>query len=455
MDINELIEGARADILAGNLDEAETKTAKVKALQALEAITPKPEPEPLVVNDPPRGSKSGVVVVEDEADKATKRNPWKSYGEFLMAVKHAADGVVDERLRSIRSNDQADEGGFSLSKAMGDDFVGSLPAAKNGIKSFGKAAPTGLGESLPQHGGVLVDSDRNTSILSRMYESGFLLSRIAMDTIGPNSNGMTYYAEDETSRATGSRRGGVQFYWAAENSAITASRPKFREMDLKLKKAGAAVYVTEEQLQDTAALESYVMRIMPEELRWGVEDAILNGTGVGQPLGLENSNAAIATAKEVGQAADTVVAENVINMWARLWAPSKRNAIWLVSQDVEPQLMQMSLAVGTGGMLVYMPPGGLSGAPYGTMLGRPVFVHESCDNVGDAGDIWLVDPTQYQGIEKGGIQSASSIHVRFLEGESVFRFIYRVDGQPVWNSALTPANGGNTVSPYVYLAERA
>jgi len=118
-------------------------------------------------------------------------------------------------------------------------------------------------------------------------------------------------------------------------------------------------------------------------------------------------------------------------------------------------LMTMTIDVGTGGLPVYLPPGGASAAPYGTIFGRPAFVHESCDNLGDVGDIMLIDPSQYQMIEKGGMQSASSIHVRFLEGETVFRFIYRVDGQPMWNSALTPANDGNDVSPFINLAARA
>ena len=55
---------------------------------------------------------------------------------------------------------------------------------------------------------------------------------------------------------------------------------------------------------------------------------------------------------------------------------------------------------------------------------------------------------------KGGMQSASSIHIAFTTDQTAFRFIYRVDGQPKWNSPLTPKNGGETVSPYVTLAAR-
>jgi HK97 family phage major capsid protein len=467
MNIQELVKAAKAAIAAGNLEEATKLTEQAKALKALVEFDEPEENEALTAAiaerdalkaqldaamTAPANKKAGVAVdvIEDEADKAIKARPYKGIGDLLVDVRRAAQGKIDDRLKGLRSDDPMDEGGFSLSGALGDSFVGSLPAAK-----AMKAAPSGLGESLPQYGGILLENDRNTSIMSRVYDSSYLLGRVPTDTVGPNSNGMTYYAEDETSRATGSRRGGVQFYWVAENSTIGTSRPKFRKVKLSLKKAAAALYATDEQMQDTAALESYVMRVLPEEIRWGIEDSILNGTGGGMPEGIENSGAVISVPKETGQAADTVVYENLVKMWARLWSRSRLSSLWLISQDVLPQLMTMTLNVGTAGVPVYLPPGGASGAPYGTLFNRPVIEHESCDNLGDVGDIQLIDPSQYQMIEKGGMQSASSIHVRFLEDEMTYRFTIRIDGQSMWNSALTPANGGDTVSPFINLAERA
>ena len=158
---------------------------------------------------------------------------------------------------------------------------------------------------------------------------------------------------------------------------------------------------------------------------------------------------------ETGQAAATVVSENLIKMWARMWAPSRRNAVWLINQDVEPQLMQLSLPVSTGGQLVYMPPGGLSASPYGSIFGRPVLPVEYCQTLGTTGDVILADLSEYYAIEKGGVEAASSIHVRFVYDETVFRFVYRFDGQPSWASALTPFKGTNTLSPFVVLAARA
>lgn len=395
-------------------------------------------------------TKGGLVVVADEADKAIKARPYTSFGEFLMDVKNAAiTNELDPRLKSLRSDARDDEGAFSINQAMGDKFVGSLQDAAKAAK-----APTGLGELVDSAGGFLVGRDSDTSIMARVYNVGQLLPRLDMTGISANSNGMSFYAEDETSRADGSRRGGIRGYWASEAGAFTASTPKFRKMDLTLKKVTALVYATDEMLADAGALESWVMRNLPEELVFTVENKIFNGLGGGVPVGLLTCPALISVAKETGQAADTIVAQNIINMYARMWAPSVARAVWYVDQSTFPQLMQMSLGVGTGGVLVYVPPGGLSGSPYGSIFGRPVVPTEYNVVVGTVGDIIFADLGEIQAIDKGGIQSASSMHVRFLNAEMIYRFIYRVDFQHKWNSTLTPKSGGDAVSPVVVLASR-
>jgi len=113
------------------------------------------------------------------------------------------------------------------------------------------------------------------------------------------------------------------------------------------------------------------------------------------------------------------------------------------------------VAVGTGGVPVYLPANGLSSSPYGTLFGRPVVPVEYAATLGTVGDVILADFSEYFLADKGGVQSASSIHVQFLTDQSVFRFIYRVDGQPAWSAALTPANGTNTLSPFVAVATRS
>ena len=389
----------------------------------------------------------GLVVIEDEADKAIKARPYKGLGEFLMDVKNATLGHVDQRLLPLRSREAVDEGGFSLNGALGDKFVGGLTKS-----AFTKQ--TGLNEGVGAAGGFLVGTDDGGSILDRVYQVGELLRRVDMVGVSPGSNGMTFNAVNETSRADGSRRGGIRAYWTAEAGTKVASQPEFRELELRLHKCVGLVYATDELLQDANALESWIMRNLPEELRFVVEDSIIRGTGVGMPQGILLSGALVTVAAEAGQAADTLVVQNIVNMYSRMYAPSRRNAVWLINQDVEPQLYQLSLGVGTGGQPVYLPPGGLSGAPYATLMGKPVIASEYADTVGDVGDIMFVDLSEYQMIEKGGMQSASSIHVNFTTDETVFRFVYRVDGISKWNATLTPFQSALTQSPFVALAAR-
>ena len=216
----------------------------------------------------------------------------------------------------------------------------------------------------------------------------------------------------------------------------------------------SVAYITDELLADSTAMMSILGQAFSEEIMFMTEDAIFEGTGAGLPLGYMNSPALVQVAKQNGQSTQTIVKENIDAMWSRTWGRSRKNAVWLINQLCEPQLNQMNQAVGTGGQLVYLPPGGLSGAPYATLYGRPVIATEYSNAVGTPGDITLVDLSQYTLVDKGGVQSATSMHIAFLTDEMAFRITYRVDGKPMWYAPLTPFKGGQTLSPFVALATR-
>jgi HK97 family phage major capsid protein len=272
--------------------------------------------------------------------------------------------------------------------------------------------------------------------------------------VSANSNRLVINGVDETSRVAGSRWGGIRGYWAAEAAEKTKSDPKFKRLTLSLNKMIGLCYATDELLQDAAALGSVLMQGFSEEFNFMVDEAILRGSGAGQPLGILNASCLVSVAAETGQDSTTIVAQNIMNMYARLYNRSRPNAVWLINQDCLPQLMQLSIPVGTGGIPLWIAGNSLAGQPYNTLLGRPVIECEHCSTLGTVGDIMLVDLGQYLFIEKGGIQSASSIHVRFVYDETAFRFVWRVDGQPAWTNDLTPAHGSNDVSPFVALATR-
>ena len=315
-------------------------------------------------------------------------------------------------------------------------------------------APTGASEVDPTGGGFLVQVDFASAIFMLAHDMGRLLAEVNKISISANANGLKIPGVDETSRATGSRWGGVTSTWIGEGTTVAPSRPKFRLVEFDLKKMMSLMYITDELLQDSTALTSIASQAFSEEIMWMTEDAIFEGTGAGMPLGFMNSGAKITVAKDSGQLTGTVSANNVVNMWARLWARSMSNAKWYIQQDIMPQLITMNVGVSTaGGQLVYMPPGGLSGNPYATLLGREVVFTEYASALSTEGDIVLADLTQYTLVDKNGVQAATSMHVAFNTDEMVFRITYRVDGRPMWYVPLTPAKG-LTKSPFISLQTR-
>lgn len=315
-------------------------------------------------------------------------------------------------------------------------------------------APTGASEVDPTGGGFLVQVDFATSIFMLAHDMGEILGRVNKLPISERSNGLKIPGVDETSRATGSRWGGVQSFWAAEGSTVTATKPKFRTVEFDLKKMMSVMYTTDELLQDSTALGMIAAQAFSEEVMFMTEDAIFEGTGAGQPLGIKNSPAKVSVAKEAGQAAGTIVKANIDKMWSRCWGRARKDACWFINQEAEPQLFSLVQEVGTGGAPVYLPPGGYSAAPYATLMGRPVIVTEYNDALGTEGDIVLADFGQYTIVDKNGVQAATSMHVAFLSDEMVFRITYRVDGKPMWHAPLAPFKGTQTKSPFITLGAR-
>jgi HK97 family phage major capsid protein len=353
---------------------------------------------------------------------------FRSFGQFLQAVQQHAvtrGSRTDSRLVHSTSVDER----------------------------FNRA-PSGASEVDPTGGGFLVQTDFSTAIWMLAHDMGEILGRVNKIPISASANGLKIPGVDETSRATGSRWGGVQSYWVAEGTSVTNTKPKFRLIEFDLKKLMSTMYTTSEMLEDSTALTSIAGQAFAEEIVFMVEDAIVEGTGAGQPWGVLNSPALVTVAKQNGQAAATIVKENIDNLWARAWARSRKNAVFFINQDCEPQLNQLNQAVGTGGALVYLPPGGLSAAPYATLYGRPVVATEYNAALGAPGDILLADYSQYTLIDKGGVKAATSMHVAFLTDEMVFRITYRVDGKSMWTTAMTPFKGSLTKSPFVTLAQR-
>jgi len=348
--------------------------------------------------------------------------PFRSFGEQLRAVINAGSpgGQIDPRLHEVRS-------------------------------------ASGMQESISSEGGFLLQSDYSNELLETTIQSSPILSRLNRFTLGEGKNGLSLPKADETSRATGSRWGGIQLYHRAEAGQYTASQPKLEMLNLSLHSLIGLCYATDELMEDLPSLERWVHQAFQDEFRFVLEDVVVSGTGAGQGLGYTSSSALVTVDKEQDQLADTIVTENVLKMFQRLHLRgSDEGVCWLANRNTFFEIMTMTYDVGTGGVMskLYVParkPG-----ETGSLLGYPVYFIEQAETVGDKGDISLVDLGSIVLIEKGGgMQMANSIHFRFDYGEQTLRFTYRYDLQPIYSSSITQYKGADSLSPYVTLAERA
>jgi HK97 family phage major capsid protein len=310
---------------------------------------------------------------------------------------------------------------------------------------------TGMNIAINADGGFLIPEEFTTALLTAMAQSSVIAPKC---TNFPVNNNLKLPFVNITTQAT-SWTGGMTIYKPAEGIAKTASLPQFAKCELNLHKMTGVVYATDELLEDSPqALETFLTTMAATEFALTKDEDIINGSGAGEALGVLKAPCLISVTKETNQVATTIVTENVVKMFSRMYGPGANKAVWLIAQDAIPQIAQLSITVGTGGAPVFI--ADLKNPLGPSLLGRPIIWSPHCQTLGQVGDIIFGDFSQYVTITKQGqgMKTATSIHLKFLENETCFRFEIRCDGQPWWASAITPKHGSSTVSPFVALAVR-
>lgn len=347
---------------------------------------------------------------------------WRSFGEFAAGVRRACvgGGFVDPRL----------------------DYRGQ-PA------SYGS-------EGTDADGGYALPPDFRQAIRTQLDSVESILPRT--DRMVTSSNSITVPIDAVPVWNAASPATGIRAYWTAEAAQKVTSKPLLDQQQVRLHKLAVLVPMTDELLQDVPAMDSYLRTKAPQIIAWETDNAIINGSGNGQPLGILNTvynNALISVAAESGQVADTINFRNIANMWTRMPGAFRGNAVWLINHAVETQLMVMAAPTDST-TPIYLPGGNAAQAPFATLFGRPVIPHMAMPALGDLGDIVFVDLNQYMTVTKGGgVQTDVSIHLWFDYDITAFRFVFRVGGLPWWKAPVDPAVGTLTLSPYVALEARA
>lgn len=393
-----------------------------------------------------------IVRLEKFKAEEIKEAETLSVGKNLAAEKPATMGEVMQAMgyQALKATGRGDRAANVLPKGVAPHVIAAI-----GGNDALQAAVSGASSGNAESGGLLVRNEWNTSLLNKVQEAGNLAPKCFPMAVGEGFDGVEAPFVDETSRATGSRWGGVQVYRGAEAAAMTASQPKLGMFELRIEDMFGLFYATDRLLRDAALMNSLAPAAFTSEFAFKLDDEIFRGTGVGQCLGIVGNAPTVSVAKESGQVAGTIVYENIIKMHARLLASCMPGAAWYINQACLPQLNKMYMAVGTGGVPVYMPANGVSGAPYGTLMGLPVIPIEQASAPGTVGDIVLANFSNDYALIQKPMTSASSIHVLFTTNQTTFRWVWPVIGKPVRSAAVTPYKGADALGPFVTLATRA
>ena len=438
-DVNRELVEARDAAVALAANAGADPAQRTAATERLNALKQRRDILKESLDDMTEAQSANLMAIRAEGDQIQKAaKAFKGAGDFFSCVAKASgvNPVVDPRLAEYMS-----------------------------IKS----SASGQNITTDADGGYLIPPDYSDELVKHVQSESVLLPEV--QHVPVSGNRLIVAEVDEESRkdttvSIKGRNGGILSYWKGEAAEYTASQMKFKNSQTDLGKLTGLCYATEEMLEDLPAMAAIIDQGFSDEFAFKCDDAIISGTGTNMPTGiLDAGNGSLVTiAKESGQAAASIVLNNILKMFNAMPAKHRANAKWYINQDLEIVLYQLLMNTGStategltvsNGLPIFVPAGGLASAPNGLLLGRPIVPIEQCSALGTKGDILFADMSQYRWIDKGGINGQTSIHVRFLYDETAFKFTYRAGGKPMWSNSIEAYKGTTRRSPFVALADRA
>ena len=440
---NELKEktDALVNLLVGK-DEDGDDGPLVKAVKA--EISPQIEKRLDEIGDNIEGLKSKVSEGPPSADRKKYPDaPWSSAAQILGvsdanwfnpdAIGKQLDGKFSdfkEYLRAVIKSDMS-KGRFRDERLID---IGS-------VKSF-KGALTGEEIEL---GGALVPEEFRPQLLMMMLQ-GSSIRRMA--TVIPiEVPQVTIPAIRDADHSNLTTFGGVSFAWLEVNEEIDESEPDFKLVELNARSLAGRTVLPNTLISDSfTSVPALIMRLFQMSVPWIEESVFLRGTGVGQPLGILNSPAAVNKTRD---ASNQFGVEDAYEMMSRLPPSSIGRASWIMHPTVLPELGTLN----NDQVQAWQP--ALTNDIPDRLLGKPVIWNEHASGLGTRGDVMLCDWMYYLIGDLQALSMAASPHEKFSSNRTVLRAIERLDGTPWLDTPIRPAqrpSGSDyTMSPFVIL----
>lgn len=463
-----------------NLSEADILMLKERAAQRDEYLAKKPEREQEFLEGRAVAAGGKAALAEELIEKAKKEIPaGGQHDQTIESLQAEANKWKEAAIDLYAAKSKPDLSNLDLESDADRKEAGLLPhgfksfwhfahdlyaQGKNGsqasdeLKSWQSTVKATLTVGTADSAGTLVPMEFSSELLDRQKQINPILTRAMIVPMQTNKITIPYLESfDESQNKV---FGNVEFKWPGEEGQATVTNFETGGVELVLHTATGLARVSRDLLNySPISIEGILRRAFDYGLGKLINRMALRGTGAGQPQGVLNATCMLPIPKETGQAADTFIYDNVLEMLARFYSAddSLDGAVWMANKTLLPQIGKLSIAVGTGGSGVFLANGQIQPVQNFAMMGIPVQWSTLLSAKGDLGDAILADWSQYivgQPAGRPGAEMATSIHLYFDFSSTAFRINIDLDGQCWWPDKYRP-EFGDSQSPFVDLAERA
>lgn len=295
-------------------------------------------------------------------------------------------------------------------------------------------------------GGYLVPTEFVPNLLLAAAEQSVVRAKATVIPMGSRS--VQIPALDlATDPAAGDTQflGGLVASWTEEAAALTEKEPSFKQLEIVAYELSGYSVVSNTLLADSAVgLETLLTRLFGGAIAWYEDYAFLRGNGVGKPLGMTESAAAISVTRNTGSDFKLVDAAKMLTRLLPGWSP--KTTCWVMSPSVVEKVIQLA---DSSSRAIWIP-NAREALPM-TLFGLPIAISEKMKQLGTAKDVLLADMRHYLIGDRQQIEIAFSEHFKFTNNQGTWRFVARVGGQPWLRGPVNLAEQTDTVSPFVYL----
>ena len=261
-------------------------------------------------------TENGTLTAEDDATYSKMEQHIADLGKEISRLERqeAMEAELSKPVTTpLTSKPSSDMQKASKTGRASDAYkAGMLTALRTNFRKVSDV----LQEGVDADGGYLVPEEYDRRLIKTLKDGNIM--RHLGHTITTSGEHKINIAATEPAAA-----------WIEEGGALQFSDASFSQILLDAHKLHVAIKVTEELLYDNAFnLENYIIEEFGKALSNAEEDAFLNGTGVGQPLGLF---AATGGGQIAGTLTAALKADDLFDLVYALKRPYRKNAAFIIN----------------------------------------------------------------------------------------------------------------------------